>query len=244
MSTPPLTVTAPVLRPPFRYLAIEGPIGVGKTSLTRRLAERWSMRTLFERPQDNPFLERFYRDTARYALPTQLHFALQRAQQAQEIAAAHASGVALVADFMTQKNDIFARLTLPDDEWNLYRALSTRIDAHSSASEGNARGALEGSARTAPAPDLVVYLQASPEVLFARIQKRAVPMELQIPDAYLRALCDAYNDFFYHYDRTPVLTVNAEHLNPLDSDADLALLVERIETMRGRKEFFVKGTSL
>jgi deoxyguanosine kinase len=90
----------------------------------------------------------------------------------------------------------------------------------------------------------VVYLQASPEVLFARIQKRAVPMELQISDAYLRALCDAYNDFFYHYDRTPVLTVNAEHLNPLDSDADLALLAERIETMRGRKEFFVKGTSL
>ena len=75
-------------------------------------------------------------------------------------------------------------------------------------------------------------------------QKRAVPMELQISDAYLRALCDAYNDFFYHYDLTPVLTVNAEHLNPLDSDADLALLAERIETMRGRKEFFVKGTSL
>jgi deoxyadenosine/deoxycytidine kinase len=90
----------------------------------------------------------------------------------------------------------------------------------------------------------VVYLQASPEVLFARIQKRAVPMELQISDAYLHSLCDAYNEFFYHYDRTPVLTVNAEHLNPLDSDADLALLVERIETMRGRKEFFVKGTSL
>ena len=86
--------------------------------------------------------------------------------------------------------------------------------------------------------------QASPEVLFARIQKRAVPMELQISDAYLHTLCDAYNEFFYHYDRTPVLTVNAEHLNPLDSDADLALLAERIETMRGRKEFFVKGTSL
>jgi deoxyadenosine/deoxycytidine kinase len=97
---------------------------------------------------------------------------------------------------------------------------------------------------SAPAPDFVVYLQASPEVLFSRIQKRAVPMELQISDAYLHALCDAYNEFFYHYDRTPVLTVNAEHLNPLDSDADLALLAERIETMRGRKEFFVKGTSL
>ncbi|WP_133650229.1 deoxynucleoside kinase [Paraburkholderia flava] len=234
MSTPPLTVTAPALRPPFRYLAIEGPIGVGKTSLAKRLAGRWSMNTLFERPQDNPFLERFYRDTSRYALATQLHFAMQRAQQAQEVGAAYATGTPLVADFMTQKNEIFARLTLPDDEWQLYRSLAARIDAPAS----------EGSPRGAPSPDLVVYLQASPEVLFSRIQKRAIPMELQIPDAYLRALCDAYNDFFYHYDRTPVLTVNAEHLNPLDSDADLALLIERIETMRGRKEFFVKGTSL
>jgi deoxyadenosine/deoxycytidine kinase len=226
MTAPPLTVVAPDFRPPFRYLAIEGPIGVGKTSLARRLAGHWSMRTLFERPQDNPFLERFYRDTTRYALATQLHFALQRAQQVQEIGAAHAAGTPLVADFMTQKNEIFARLTLPDDEWQLYRTVAPRIDM------------------PGPAPDFVVYLQASPEVLFSRIQKRAIPMELQISDTYLRALCDAYNDFFYHYDRTPVLTVNAEHLNPLESDADLALMVERIETMRGRKEFFVKGTSL
>jgi deoxyguanosine kinase len=238
MSATPLTVTAPQLHPPFRYIAIEGPIGVGKTSLARRLAERWSMHPLFERPQDNPFLERFYRDTARYALPAQLHFALQRAQQAQEVAAIHAAGTPLIADFMTQKNEIFARLTLPEDEWQLYRALSARIDAQA------LKGSAAGNPGAAPAPDFVVYLQASPEVLFARIQKRAVPMELQISDAYLHSLCDAYNEFFYHYDRTPVLTVNAEHLNPLDSDADLALLVERIGTMRGRKEFFVKGTSL
>ncbi|QYD69685.1 deoxynucleoside kinase [Paraburkholderia edwinii] len=222
----PLTVTAPAMRPPYGYLAIEGPIGVGKTSLATRLAERWSMQMLFERPQDNPFLERFYRDTARYALPAQLSFALQRTQQVQEIAALQAAGTPLITDFITQKNGIFARLTLKDDEWQLYRALAARLEADG------------------PAPDLVVYLQASPEVLFSRIQKRAVPMELQISDAYLRALCDAYNEFFYHYDRTPVLTVNAEHLNPIESNADLALLVERIETMRGRKEFFVKGTSL
>ena len=83
MNATPLTVTAPQKRPPHRYIAIEGPIGVGKTTLARLLAERWSMRTLFERPQENPFLERFYRDTTRYALPTQLHFALQRVQQTQ-----------------------------------------------------------------------------------------------------------------------------------------------------------------
>jgi len=219
-------VTAPQLRPPHRYIAIEGPIGVGKTTLATLLAERWSMRTLFERPQDNPFLERFYRDTTRHALATQLSFALQRASQTQEAADIVTSGAALMTDFLTQKSDLFARLTLPDDEFQLYKEVASRIRS------------------SGPAPDLVVYLQASPEVLFSRIQKRALPMELQISDSYLRALCDAYNDFFYHYDATPLLTVNAEHLNPLESDDDLALLIERIESMRGRKEFFVKGVSV
>jgi deoxyguanosine kinase len=226
MSAPPLTVTAPQLRPPHRYIAIEGPIGVGKTTLATLLAERWSMRTLFERPQDNPFLERFYRDTTRHALATQLSFALQRASQTQEAADIVTSGAALMTDFLTQKSDLFARLTLPDDEFQLYKEVASRIRS------------------SGPAPDLVVYLQASPEVLFSRIQKRALPMELQISDSYLRALCDAYNDLFYHYDATPLLTVNAEHLNPLESDDDLALLIERIESMRGRKEFFVKGVSV
>ncbi|KMZ11510.1 Deoxyadenosine kinase / Deoxyguanosine kinase [Candidatus Burkholderia humilis] len=226
MSVPPLTVTAPQLRPPHRYISIEGPIGVGKTTLATLLTERWSMRTLFERPQDNPFLERFYRDTTRHALATQLSFALQRVTQAREAMNLLAGNTPLIADFLAQKSEIFARLTLPDDEFQLYKDIASRIETNG------------------PAPDLVVYLQASPEVLFSRIQKRAMPMELQISDSYLRALSDAYNEFFYHFDAAPVLTVNAEHLNPLTSEDDLTLLVERIESMRGRKEFFVKGVSV
>ncbi|KNH06439.1 Deoxyadenosine kinase / Deoxyguanosine kinase [Candidatus Burkholderia brachyanthoides] len=226
MSVPPLIVTAPQLRPPHRYISIEGPIGVGKTTLATLLAERWSMRTLFERPQDNPFLERFYRDTTRHALATQLSVALQRDVQTREAADMLAANTPLMADFLTQKSEIFARLTLADDEFALYRDIAARIGT------------------SGPAPDLVVYLQASPEVLFSRIQKRALPMELQISESYLRALTDTYNDFFYHYDGAPVLTVNAENLNPLASEDDLALLVARIESMRGRKEFFVKGVSV
>src|ERR1700710_2266914 len=128
MNANPLTVTAPQMRPPHRYIAIEGPIGVGKTTLATLLAERWSMRTLFERPQDNPFLERFYRDTTRYALQTQLNFALQRLTQTREVAEAMSGHAPLIADFITQKSELFARLTLPDDEFHLYREIATRID--------------------------------------------------------------------------------------------------------------------
>ncbi len=226
MNQPPLTVTPPDPRPPFRHIAIVGPLGAGKRALAELLAQRWSMATLFEPARDNPFLEPFYRDTVRHALPVQLHFALTRAQLAREVGALAESGTAFVTDFLADKSELYARLTLAGDELALYRTLAAQL------------------AVDAPAPELVVYLQASPELLFARLQKRAEPMELQIPDAYLRALCDSYNDFFYHYDHAPVLTVSAEYLNPPDSQADLALIVERIETMRGRKASFVKGASL
>lgn len=223
MTHPAVTVEAPDRRAPYRYLAIEGPIGAGKTSLAERLVERWSMRPLLERAKDNPFLERFYGDMARYALPTQLHFALQRVDEAREATAALANGIPVVADYIVQKNDIFARITLDDDEWRLYRKLAEHIEM------------------AAPVPDLVVYLQASPGTLLQRVQKRARPEEASISESYLRKLADAYDQFFYHYDASPVLTVNTEHLNPLESTADLDLVVERIETMRGRKASFVKA---
>jgi deoxyadenosine/deoxycytidine kinase len=229
MSTPPLAPAAGITRtarPPFAHIAIEGPIGAGKTALATRLADRWAMRTLLESNASNPFLERFYRDTSRYGLAAQLHFALQRERLSHEVAALRAAGTPLVTNFLAERNDLFARLSVTGDELPLYEALAARLVA------------------PAPPPDLVVYLQASPETLYARIQKRANPAELPISDAFLRVLCDSYNEFFYHYDHAPVLTVGAENLNPLDSDSDLALIAERIGSMRGRKESFVKGTSL
>ncbi|HEX7685463.1 MAG TPA: deoxynucleoside kinase [Trinickia sp.] len=224
MNTPPVTVTAPDLRAPHRYIAIEGPIGAGKTSLAQRLAERWPVRTLLEQPQANPFLGRFYGDMSRYALATELQFAIQRADEGRQTADWLAQGAAVVTDFIPQKSAIFARLTLPDDEWRLYRALTARLDA-----------------TAAPVPDLVIHLQASAPTLHARVEKRARADEARMAEAYLRQLSDAYDQFFYHYDDCPVLTVNTEHLNVVESDADLALLLQQIETMRGRKASFVKA---
>jgi deoxyguanosine kinase len=210
----------------LQYIAVEGPIGAGKSALAERLAERWSMKTLLDSRAENPFLERFYRDTSRHALAAQLSMAMRREDLSHKVAAYHAAGTPFVTDFLAERNDVFARLTLAEDELPLYQALAERLRVE------------------APPPDLVVYLQASPEALYARIQKRALPIQQHLSDAFLRDLCDSYNEFFYHYDRAPVLTVGVENLNPLDSDDDLALIAERIGTMRGRKESFVKGTSL
>jgi deoxyadenosine/deoxycytidine kinase len=220
----PVTVTAPDLRAPHRYIAIEGPIGAGKTSLAQRLAERWPMRTVLERPEANPFLTRFYGDMPRYALATELQFALQRTEEARQTTELLARGDTLITDFIAQKSAVFARLTLDDDEWRLYRRLTERI-----------------AAPEAAVPDLVIHLQASPATLLARVTRRGRAEEARISEAYLRALSEAYDQFFYHYDDSPVLTVNTEHLNLLESDADFALLLEHLETMRGRKASFVKA---
>ncbi len=224
MNAPPVTVTAPDLRAPYRYIAIEGPIGAGKSSLAQRLTERWPMRTLYERPEANPFLARFYGDMPRYALPTELQFALQRTEEARQAAEWLMQGDALITDFIPQKSAIFARLTLDDDEWRLYQRLTEGL-----------------AAVDAAVPDLVIHLQASPATLLARVNKRARAEEGRISEAYLRQLSEAYDQFFYHYDDSPVLTVNTEHLNLLASDADFALLIEHMETMRGRKASFVKA---
>ncbi|TFV88142.1 deoxynucleoside kinase [Oxalobacteraceae bacterium OM1] len=207
----------------YNYIVVEGPIGVGKTTLARKLAESLHAQTLLELPQENPFLEKFYRDAARYALPTQMFFLFQRMNQLRDLAQTDLFSTRTVSDFLLDKDPLFARLTLGDDELNLYQQLYEHLRPQ------------------APVPDLVIYLQAQPETLIDRVKKRGVQMEAGLSEIYLYRLCESYSRFFYHYDAAPLLIVNTEHLNPIDRDGDFELLLKRIATMRGKREFFNIG---
>jgi deoxyguanosine kinase len=204
----------------YRHVVVEGPIGAGKTSLARRLAEHVSAHALLEQPEENPFLGRFYRDSARYALPTQMFFLFQRVQQLAELKQLDLFQSAIVSDFLLEKDRLFARLTLADDELRLYEQV------HAQLKPGTA------------APDLVIYLQAPPETLVERVNRRGNPIEAGISETYLRALADSYARFFHEYDEAPVLIVNTEHLNPVDRAEDFELLLDRIGKLRGRREYF------
>ena len=207
----------------LRYVVVEGPIGVGKTSLARKLAGRLSAELMLEQPMDNPFLARFYEDMARFALPTQLFFLFQRAKQLEPLAQLDMFSHVTVADFLLDKDPLFARITLSGDELALYDRIFEALKPH------------------APRPDLVVYLQAQPETLGERVRRRGVEFERAVSEEYLALLTEAYTRFFYHYDAAPVLIVNSEHLNFAEREADLDLLMERIATMRSRREFFNSG---
>jgi deoxyadenosine/deoxycytidine kinase len=207
----------------FRYIVVEGPIGVGKTSLARLLAQKSGSTAMLEDPDANPFLPRFYQDPQRYALPTQLFFLFQRVNRLRELVQADLFKRATVADFILDKDPLFARLTLNDDELRLYQQMYEQLKP------------------PAATPDLVIYLQASTEKLVERVRRRGVSYERSISHDYLVRLAESYARFFYRFDAAPVLIVNAEHLNFVDSARDFDLLLQRITAMRGAREFFSLG---
>jgi deoxyadenosine/deoxycytidine kinase len=200
-----------------RYIAIEGPIGVGKTSLARRLGDTLGAELVLEQADENPFLERFYKNPRAAAFPTQLHFLFQRAQQLSALKQHDLFAPQRVADYLIDKDRLFAHLTLEEAEFALYEQVYSRL------------------AIDAPQPDLVVYLQAPVDVLLERIARRRIPHEQLIERAYLERLNAAYARFFHDYAAAPLLIVNAASIDPVTNNADFDELLQAIQRMkRGR----------
>lgn len=204
-----------------RYIVVEGPIGAGKTSLARRLVDRLQAKSLFEQPERNPFLKRFYQDIPRWALPAQLAFLFQRMEQLGTLPNTWSGEERIVSDFIFEKDELFARLNLAEDELALYRRILKMA-----------------APEMFPRPDLVIYLQADAQTLLERIRRRGVDTERRITESYLAAVSEAYARFFYEYDQAPLFIVDAGELNPVDDDADFELLLQRLRQMRGYREFF------
>lgn len=197
----------------LRYIAVEGPIGVGKTSLARLLAEEFSARTLLEQVEDNPFLRRFYDDPGQYAFQTQLCFLLARFRQQQSLAQQEVFRQSVVSDYLFAKDGLFAQINLEPDELALYRQLYHILGAR------------------VPRVDLVVYLQARPDVLLARLRKRARDYERQITPEYLHRVAEAYRDFFFQYEETPLLVVNCSEIDFVANSEETADLMREIREM-------------
>jgi deoxyadenosine/deoxycytidine kinase len=204
----------------FHHIAIEGPIGAGKTSLARLLAAELGVESMFERAEENPFLERFYEDAAGYAFQTQVFFLFQRLRQVQALSQPGMFSQTVVSDFMFAKDALFARMNLSDEEYRIYTQMYAQI------------------ATQVPQPDLVIWLQATPSTLQQRIRKRGIAMERRIAPDYLQKLCDAYADFFQSFDAAPVMAINTETFNPLERRGDLDALLKALSGLEGRRGFF------
>ncbi|GMW05701.1 MAG: deoxynucleoside kinase [Gammaproteobacteria bacterium] len=203
-----------------RFIVIEGPIGVGKTSFARRLAASLDADLLLEEPESNPFLERFYRDPRAAALPTQLFFLLQRARQIEQLRQADIFNSVRVADFMIEKDRLFAEINLDRHELPLYEQVA------------------ESLALDPPTPDLVVYLQAPVDTLLFRIGRRGVEYERRFNRRYLERLTEAYSRFFHDFDSAPLLIVNAAMIDPVHNDEHFGILRDEICRIRSGRHFF------
>ena len=208
------------------FIAIEGPIGVGKTTLARRLAETLGYPLMLEPGEENPFLDRFYTEGASQALPTQLFFLLHRARQLADMPSGGLLEQNLVADFLMEKDELFAKLTLDAEEFALYQQVQNSLKLNP------------------PTPDLVVYLQAPTYVLLQRIQQRGLESELQIDADYLISLSESYTEFFHYYDDAPLLIVNATEIDFAHNDLHFDQLLEQILQMDGSRQFFNPNPTL
>lgn len=203
-----------------RFIAVEGPIGVGKTSLTKRLAETFNYELLLENAEENPFLDRFYQNPRQHALATQLFFLFQRAQQIEESRQSDLFEPVRVSDFLIDKDRLFAELNLEKDEYNLYHKVYQHLVID------------------APKPDLVIYLQAPTEVLLQRIQKRGIPSEQMIESEYLNQLNRAYTEFFHYYSDSKLLIVNSAEIDLVANDEDYDQLVTYVLSLPNGTHYF------
>ena len=203
-----------------RYIVVEGPIGAGKTALAKRLAKSLSGELILEEAFENPFLERFYREGKSAALPTQMFFLFSRARQIEQLRQTDMFATVRICDYLFAKDRLFAELNLDADEFALYEQLADKL------------------AVDAPVPDLVIYLQASVDVLFERIARRGVGFESMIDRAYLEQLADVYARFFHAYNDGPLLIVNSSQIDPVNNDADYEQLFRQIERTTGGRHFF------
>jgi deoxyguanosine kinase len=207
-------------RKPPAYIAVEGPIGVGKTTLAMRLAATFDYQTLLENAHENPFLERFYRNRKQAALATQLFFLFQRSQKIQDLRQGDIFQQQRVADFLIEKDPLFARINLDRDEFQLYQKVYQQLTID------------------APKPDLVIYLQASPDVLLGRIENRGIAAEKAINRDYLERLNEVYSEFFLYYDDAPLLIVNASELDLVGRESDYVHLVDYLLEIRSGRHYF------